>query len=225
MPTQRGYLTSTEFTELTNMTVTDIVEWDRQADLAERCVDLVCGPSPQFHPPRTVTTVTSSTSNTFVSSQLANDKDDYYNNLKVEIKQNTGSGYKGFVTDYDSGTTSLTVSGSFSSNPDSTSTMIVTQVAVFPRIEDFDASGRPTIPDAVTEATAYAIEYAVTKGGSAGFNSSTFSSTGGKDAERIGNYFVKYSTAYDQESIKQIGVRAYQTLQQGGLIKRFGQLI
>lgn len=225
MPTQRGYLTASEFEDLTNLRVTDIVEWDRQADLAERYVDLVCGPSPQFHPSRTLTTVTSSTSNTFVSPELDNDKDDYYNNLKVEIKQNTGSGYKGFVTDYDSDTTTLTVSGSFSSNPDSTSKMIVTQVAVFPRLEDFDADGRPTIPDAVTEATAYAIEYAVTKGGAAGFNASAFSSTGGKEAERIGNYFVKYSAAYDQESIKRIGVRAYQTLQQGGLIKRFGQLI
>ena len=225
MPTKRGYITAAKFTDLTNLSVTDIVEWDRQADLAERYVDLVCGPEPRFHPPRTLTTITSATSNTFVSPELDNEKDDYYNNLRVEIKQNTGSGYDGFVTDYDADTTTLTVSGSFSSNPDSTSTMIVTQRAVFPRIRDFDADGRPVILEAVTEAVAYAIEYAVTKGGSAGFNANAFSDTGTKEAERMGDYFVKYSSSQDRESINQIGIRAYQTLQQAGLIKRVGQLI
>ena len=224
MPTTRGYITASRFTELTNLSVTDLVEWERQINIAERHVDLVCGATPSFHHPRVVT-VSSATSNTMISPELNSDKDDYYNNLSVEIKQNTGAGYSGFITDYDSTTTTVTVSGSFETNPDSTSKVVISQVAVFPRIRDFDADGRPFIPQAVTEACAYALEYAYIKGGDAGFNSNAFSFGGGVDSESIGNYSIKYSPTSDQDSIGLIGARAYQTLERAGLIVRIGHII
>lgn len=228
MPTKRGYITLDKFTDLTNLSVADLVEFERQADIAEREVDLICGPSPRFHPPRKGTFSSASSTgqtSTAVVSELDDSKDDYYNNLRFEIKQGAGAVFDGFITDYVASTTTVTVSGAFSSTPDADSELIVTQRAVFPRLTDFDADGRPIIPEAVTEAVAYAIEYAFVKGGDAGFNANVFGSGGGKEAERIGQYFVKYSDSQDQEAIRRIGVRAYQTLQNAGLIRRIGAII
>ena len=219
MPTQRGYITAERFEELTNLSITAPVEWERQANLAESFLDRAVGPQPSFHTGTTISAV-SSTSNTLTSTSFSSDKDGYYKNLRLQVKQGTGSGYDGFVSSYDSDESRVTVTGSCSANPDSTSEIVLSQRAVFPRYHDRDADGRPVIPEAVTEATAFAIVHAYETGGSSGFSSSAFGSIGGKSAESIGSYSVTYDTS-TSDAQREIGARALQILENAGLIGDF----
>jgi len=222
--TKRGYITAGEYTTLTDRSISETVEWERQTNTAERLVDLAVGPYAPFYTSDSIT-ITSATSNTFISSALSENKDDYYNNLRVQIKEGTGSGYSGFITDYVGATTTCTVSGNFNTTPDTNSTIIVDQLAVFPRIQDFDADSRPIIPEAVTEATAFIMEYWDVKGGADGFNASEFNITGGKAREKIGNYEVEYDLSQENDMRKLIGNKAQMVLQKAGLFQRHGRIL
>jgi len=221
LPTKFNYITTEDYTALTDRTVSNLAEWERQADIASRLIDLTVGPHPSFHIRQDIT-ITSADFTTFVSGDLNEDKDDFYNNLRVEIKQGTGSVYKGFITDYVSSSTTCTVSGAFSAVPDSTSFIYISQPAVFPRRQDRDTDGRPFIPDAVTEATAYAIEFWDIKGGDDGINATEFISAGGKLNEKIGSYSITYEDSSDVRKL--IGNKSYLTLQKAGLIRRHGSI-
>lgn len=222
MATKRGYITTAKYTEITNRSLSNTAEWERQLNRAEEYVDLISGFWPKFHLPSTINSPTA-TSSTIAGSFLSSNKDDYYNNLRIRVVQGTGSGYEGRITDYNGSTGVATVSGSFSSTPDSTSTIVIEQDAVFPRLQDMDIDGRPRVPDYVTLAVAYIVEYWDIKGGDGGINADVMNDTGGKESESIEGYSVAYRTSREIREI--IGNKAYEVLARSGLIRTAAKMV
>lgn len=211
MATERGYITQTEYETYSNNNVSDSAEWTRQANIAEAMVDAYVGPHFKFHPDKQVT-IASTTSSTFTTSDLDSDKDDFFNGLRVRVVQGTGSGYDGVITDYNSSTDACTVSPAFSSQPTSSSVVVVEQRGVFPRAQDSDVSGRPRVPENVTRAVAAILEFWDTKGGTAGINADAFNSGSAKSSETIGSYSVTYAGS-DRDAVELLGEKAVTLLE------------
>ncbi len=225
----RGYgPTVEEMERFTNKTVTSVSEFERQRTRAQELFDAMTSTWPKFHQPidRQVS-ITSSTATTFVATELDSDKDDFYNNMRMTIKEGTAAGFEGFVSNYDSSTMTLTVSGAFSSNPDSTSVAFVEQIATFPRFGDRTPDNRPKIPEEMPRIIAYIIEYQHNIDNQRGFNSSSLEgSAGGIKREKIGEWETEYATDDDDSEIKAlIGVKAYIVAKKSGFFRRNAKLV
>jgi len=222
MPTKRGYITQAKYTEITNRSINNTVEWERQANQAEELLDTVVGPHPPFNPSFELDDAVS-TATTITGDDFNSDKDDFYKNMRVRVKEGTGKGEEVFITGYAGDTKIATVSGVWVNQPDTNSAVIVDQNAVFPRREDFDPDGRPTLPDFVTTATAYILEFWDIKGGDCGFNADVFNDVGGKLNEEIEDYLVKYDWSRDVRELT--GRKAYEYLLRSGAIRRVGTIL
>ena len=222
MSTNRGYITTTQYTDISNQSVTNVTEWERQMSRVEELVDSIVGPHPQLRSNFKLDNLTA-TASTLAGDDFSEDKDDYYNNMFGEVKQGTAKGDSFRVISYNGTTKVATVSGTFSATPDTTSVILIEQDAVFPRLADTDADSRPVIPYAVTLACGYAMEFIDTKAGDGGINADIMNDVGGKLNESSEDYTVDYHWSREVREI--IGRKAYEVLSRSGLIQRTGVIV
>lgn len=221
MPTKRGYITSSKYTEITNRRVINTAEWERQANQAEELLDRIIGPHSPFNNSFELKSAVA-TFTTITGDNFSSDKDDYYKHMRIKIKEGTGKGEEVFISGYSGSTKIATVTGTFTNPPNTTSVIIVDQPGRFPRTEDVDVDGRPTLPDFVTTATAYILEFWDIKAGNYGFNADVMNDMGGKLNESIEDYSVTYDWSRDIREL--IGRKAYEYILRSGVIRRVGAI-
>ena len=238
----RGYgPTPEEFTRYTNLVVgiiendgsvtttsADLDEFYRQRARAQELVDAVVGGAARFHDQLQIG-LSSVTSTTFTSSALASSQDDYFNHLEVRIVQGNGSGFQGWIADYDGASGEATVSGVTTDvdfgDADSDSVVLLTQVASFPRATDMDVTGRPRLPEALTRVVAYTLEYLVSLDSIQGANARAFvSQRGDVVQEGLADWQTTYANNQDP-GVRLIGSKAYQEALGHGLINRRARLV
>lgn len=215
--------TPEEFEEFTNRQVTNLEEFKRQRARAQETFDAVAGNWPDFHDRNERTLqFTNTTSETFTSTNLNSSKDDYYNHMELRVVQGNGSGFRGYIADYDGTTKTATVSGVAGdfSNVDTDSRGVLKDIAVFPRAQDIDADSRPRYPESLPRIVAYIIEYWVNLEDQEGFNADTVANAQPEVIqETLGDWQTTYKASRDPV-LQMIGPKAYEIARREGLLRR-----
>lgn len=220
---QRGYLTQAEFESITGRSAATIPTFTGFVARAEALVDQTVGAHHPFHHDVVLDGISAPSSTTIKADEFDEDKDDFYNNLRLVVKQGPGKGDIRRVVSFDAATKTATIDTPWSTLPTADSVIIREQVATFPRHVDRDADHRPVIPEEVTLATAAVVEFLVDVGGTDGLANKSFSTGGSKTEEGIGEYSVKFSNTNDKKQL--IGNKAFLILGDSGLVKRTGRLV
>jgi hypothetical protein len=220
--------TAAQFEEYTNRQVTNQVEFERQRARAQEVFDDIAGPWGEFQDRyERKLELTATGTNTFTASNVSSSKDDMFNNMEVRVVQGNGSGFSGYIADYDGTTKECTVSGVFGgdwSAVDTNSVAIITDIAVFPRSIDIDVDSRPRLPYQLPRIISYIIEYWVNLESQEGWNAEQIAN-GQPDIiqEGIGDWQTTFKG--DRSVVRQlIGSKAYDLSIREGLLNRTARL-
>jgi len=226
----RGYGPSTaEFERFTNRSVTNVAEFERQLARAQEVFDALAGRWTPFHIDEREITLDTVTSTAITSSNLDSSQDDFYNNLEVRVVQGDGKGFRGWISGYNSSTGSTTVSGVGTaitlSDVSPGDTTVLTQIAQFPRMEDIDVTGRPRVPEGLSQIISYILEYWINLESQEGFNADEMSNL---QADVVQEGLGDWQTTYKQDrniNIQIIGPKAYELSVRMGFIKRTARMV
>lgn len=226
---RRGYATLGDLQEFADIIITDEDEAIDQLNQAEELIDSYVGPQDKARPQIVKSEVKTATTTTLTEVDGLNVlsvTSDSYKGCEVQIIGGTGAGQTRKITDHNGTTKTITVESAWSTNPDSTSVFVISQLGKFPRVVDRfgNSSGSRyyyVIPEAVKRAVCAQIQYIITQGAAffAGDDSE-------KTAESIGNYSYQRGNggAFGQSSrVRLVAPRARDFLR--GLTNRKGKFV
>lgn len=225
--------TEEEFTLYTGRTISNSAEFRRQRYLVQDAINTFFGPWAKFHEvisgkSDTNISLSTVTSTAITSPDLNDSRSGFYNNMEIRVVEGTGRGFRGYVGDYNGTTKVVSVSGISSvslSSVSTSDTVVIKQIANFPREQDYDVNIRPRIPECLPRLVSYALEYAVNLESQSGWNSNELANAQPDVVqESIGNWQTTWKS--DRQVIPQmIGAKAFELAIREGLIHRTGRLV
>lgn len=232
MPVSRfKYLTPTELVEfdLSLGNITDEAQAVRHISAAERIIDSTVGRWPRFYEPESFRpTLVSGT--TLVGSTFSREPVGYYSagGLYVVVIEGPGVGEARLISGHTAPNTVVLASG-WTADPTPESLLVLRQRSVFPRVQDIYRAGKvvPFILEAVKEATAAQVGYAVSLGSEAFglWDPAVITDECGDIASR--SYASGYSEARNTERRKGLAVllapMARSILAGAGLLRSWGK--